>query len=143
MLKKKLILAGIVLFMFGLTTSSFAQMKCAGHPSGRHKHNSSVPTTQTSQEKAVAVGNKVCPVLNEKIDERNKATYEYEGKIYNFCCAACIEDFKKDPQKYIKKVEEELKAASKAKENQRKMLMNREPESSGDEDVHRGHHRYH
>ena len=107
MLKKKLILAGIVLFMFGLTTSSFAQMKCAGHPSGGHKHNSSVSTTQTSQEKAVAVGNKVCPVLNEKIDERNKATYEYKGKIYNFCCTSCIDEFKKDPELYIKKIERE------------------------------------
>ena len=107
MLKKKLILVGIVLFMSGLTTFSFAQMKCAGHPSGGHKHNSSVSTTQTSQEKAVAVGNKVCPVLNEKIDEKLKATYEYKGKIYNFCCTSCIDEFKKDPELYIKKIERE------------------------------------
>ena len=105
--KKKFILAGIVLFMFGLTTSSFAQMKYAGHPSGGHKHNSSVSVTQTNQEKAVAVGNKVCPVLNEKINEKMKATYEYEGKIYNFCCAMCIDEFKKDPELYIKKIERE------------------------------------
>ncbi len=117
MLKKKLILAGIVLFMFGLTTFSFAQMKCAGHSSGGHKHNSSVSTTQTNQEKAVVVGNKVCPVLNEKIDEKLKATYEYKGKIYNFCCPACIDEFKKDPGKYIKKVDEELKKESEEKLN--------------------------
>ena len=36
-----------------------------------------------------------------------QATYEYEGNIYNFCCAMCIDEFKKDPQKYIKKIEEE------------------------------------
>jgi len=137
MSKKKIILVAVVLFMFGLTTSSFAQMKCAGHPSGGHKHNSSVSTTQTSQEKAVAVGNKVCPVLNEKIDERNKATYEYKGKVYNFCCASCIEEFKKDPQKYIKKVKEELQAES--KEMQHKTQMESEVESAGDKDVHRGH----
>ncbi len=117
MLKKKLIFTSIVLFMFGLITSSFAQMKCAGHSSGGHKHNSSVSTTQTNQEKAVVVDNKVCPVLNEKIDERNKTTYEYEGKIYNFCCAACIEDFKKDPEKYIKKIED-AKAKEKKSEDQ-------------------------
>ncbi len=132
MLKKKLILAGIVLFMFGLTTSSFAQMKCAGHPSGRHKHNSSVSTTQTSQEKAVVVDNKVCPVLNEKIDERNKVTYEYEGKIYNFCCASCIDEFKKDPDKYIKKVDEELKSESEAKSKEHMMM----PESGTSEGMH-------
>ncbi len=65
----------------------------------------------TKQEtvKAQDVGNKICPVTGEKIDEKTKATYEYEGKIYNFCCPVCIEEFKKDPGKYIKKVEEELK----------------------------------
>jgi len=105
MLKKKFILAGTVLFMFGLATSSFAQKKSMGHSGGsRHKHNSSDSMAQDSQKKAVEVSNKICPVLNEKIDEKVKATYEYKGKIYNFCCAACIEDFKKDPEKYIKKI---------------------------------------
>ena len=108
MLKKKLILAGIVLFMFGLTTSSFAQMKCAGHPSSGHKHKPTDATTQVLPIKSIDVGNKICPVLNEKIDEKSKATYEYGGKIYNFCCASCIDEFKKDPGKYIKKIEEEM-----------------------------------
>ena len=53
------------------------------------------------------VGNKICPVTGEKIDEKTKATYEYKGEIYNFCCTMCIDEFKKDPEKYIKKVEEE------------------------------------
>lgn len=64
-------------------------------------------------EQAVNVGNKICPVSGEKIDERFKATYEYEGKIYNFCCTSCIEEFKKDPQKYIEKIEEQMQAESK------------------------------
>lgn len=64
------------------------------------------------------VGNKICPVSGERIGEDNGAgmtpvTYEYEGKIYNFCCPMCIAPFKKDPQKYIKKVEEELQAEGK------------------------------
>jgi len=58
---------------------------------------------------AVDQVNKICPVSGDKIDEKNKASYVYGGKIYNFCCPACIEEFKKDPQKYIKKVEDELK----------------------------------
>lgn len=63
---------------------------------------------------AVNVGNKICPVSGDKIDdEGRKATYEYNGKIYNFCCPMCIETFKKDPEKYIKKVEEELKSGEK------------------------------
>lgn len=60
-------------------------------------------------------GNTICPVTGEKIDPQNKATYEYEGKIINFCCPACIEEFKKDPEKYIKKIDEELKSEPKDK----------------------------
>jgi YHS domain-containing protein len=68
------------------------------------------PATGTSQE-AVNAGNDICPVSGDKVGQgMEKATYEYEGKIYNFCCAVCIGDFKKDPEKYIKKVEEELQA---------------------------------
>lgn len=54
------------------------------------------------------MGNKICPVSGEKIEEKLKATYEYDGKVYNFCCISCIEEFKKDPGKYIEKVNEEL-----------------------------------
>lgn len=53
------------------------------------------------------VGNKICPVSGDKINEKMKATYEYEGKIYNLCCPMCIDEFKKDPAKYITKTEEE------------------------------------
>lgn len=60
-----------------------------------------------AESAAVNVGNKICPVSGDKINEETKATYEYEGKIYNFCCPACIDEFKKEPQKYIKKIEEE------------------------------------
>jgi len=53
------------------------------------------------------VGNKICPVMGNPIVEDAKVTYEYEGKVYNFCCDSCIGEFKKDPAKYIKIIEEE------------------------------------
>lgn len=56
-------------------------------------------------ENAEVVGKKICPVSGEKIDEKVKETYEYKGKIYNFCCPMCVEGFKKDPEKYIEKME--------------------------------------
>lgn len=70
------------------------------------------PAAQAENKQAVDVGNKICPVSGQEIvdsEDMPSATYEYEGKIYHFCCAGCIEEFKKDPQKYIAKVEEELK----------------------------------
>jgi YHS domain-containing protein len=46
-----------------------------------------------------------CPVLGGKID---KSVYtDYQGKRIYFCCSACIDDFKKDPEKYLKKLEEQ------------------------------------
>lgn len=48
----------------------------------------------------------ICPVLHSKASKRY--SYEYGGKTYYFCCAGCIEEFKKDPQKYISKMKGEL-----------------------------------
>jgi len=94
-------------FVFGMSRLSLA-MNC-----GEHSGYMQVAQTSSSEhmtQEAVNVGNKICPVSGEKVSQggMQSATYEYKGKIYNFCCAACIEDFKKDPQKYIKKVEQEL-----------------------------------
>jgi heme/copper-type cytochrome/quinol oxidase subunit 2 len=46
----------------------------------------------------------ICPVMHEPASE--KYFYTYEGKTYYFCCPICIEEFKKDPQKYISKIKE-------------------------------------
>ncbi len=89
----------VIFFGFGIASFSWAQAESN--------------KTATEEKKAVDAGNKICPVSGEKIDEKTKVTYEYEGKIYNFCCDMCIPTFKKDPQNYIKKVEEELKSESK------------------------------
>ncbi len=57
------------------------------------------------------VGNPLCPVSGEKVGEMGEIVkYEHRGKIYNFCCEACIKDFKKDPEKYSKIAEDEVKA---------------------------------
>ncbi len=42
-----------------------------------------------------------CPVSKEKIEGEPEYTYEYMGKTYYFCCPECIEEFKKNPEKYI------------------------------------------
>ncbi len=91
---------------------------------GKHDQMMQMPKSEQKQAdagtSAVNVGNKICPVTGEKIDEKTKVTYEYEGKIYNFCCSMCIEEFKKDPQKYIKKIAEEKQSESKEKSIQGK-----------------------
>jgi YHS domain-containing protein len=106
--------------------ASHAQLAQAEHSGHTHAESETVP--QATSKAAVNVGNKICPVSEELVGEggMQPATYEYQGKIYNFCCPACIEEFKKDPQKYIKKVEEELKTES-------------SKETTGGQ-VHQGHH---
>ncbi|MEK6732792.1 MAG: YHS domain-containing protein [Candidatus Omnitrophota bacterium] len=97
-----LVILGLAVFTLVSSGAVFSMSCCA--------HASEGSDSQTAQEKSTAVdaGNKICPVTGEKIDEASKATYEFEGKIYNFCCAMCIDEFKKEPQKYIDKVDEEL-----------------------------------
>jgi len=44
------------------------------------------------------VGNKICPVMGEKVS--GKDFYEYNGKRYGLCCSMCPATFAGDPEKY-------------------------------------------
>ena len=86
------------------------------------KEEASQPTTPTvaqGQSQAVEVGNKICPVSGDKVGEMGKVeTIEYNGKVYNLCCAMCKKDFNKDPEKYSKIAEEEAAGQSGASETE-------------------------
>ena len=46
-----------------------------------------------------------CPVMGDEID---KSIYvDHEGKRVYFCCKMCVAKFKADPDKYVKKLEDE------------------------------------
>jgi len=51
-----------------------------------------------AKEQAVDVGNKICPVMGEKVS--GKDYYEYKGKRYGLCCPMCPATFASDPEKY-------------------------------------------
>jgi YHS domain-containing protein len=57
--------------------------------------------------------NAKCPVQGEDIDP--KVTTAYKGKTVAFCCESCIDDFKKDPEKYMKQIAADNKKAEDAK----------------------------
>ena len=65
------------------------------------------PTTKpaTTQAKAAGPVNKFCAVEGKGHDVDPKVTYVYKGKTIGFCCADCIDEFKKDPEKYVKNME--------------------------------------
>ena len=55
-----------------------------------------------------------CVVSGEKLGEMDKPyIYKYEGREVRFCCKHCLKDFNKDPQKYMKKLDEAEKKAAK------------------------------
>ena len=63
--------------------------------------------TDANTAAPVEVGNKICPVSGDEVGEMGEIVKkEYKGKVYNFCCKMCLKDFDKDPEKYVKKVEE-------------------------------------
>jgi YHS domain-containing protein len=46
-----------------------------------------------------------CPVLAGNVDKN--VYVDYRGKRIYFCCKGCDAEFKKDPEKYLKKLQEE------------------------------------
>ena len=53
-----------------------------------------------------------CVVSGEKLGTMGKPfVHNFEGREVQFCCKACLKEFNKDPQKFVRK----LDAASKPK----------------------------
>ena len=59
----------------------------------------------------------VCPVLGGNIDK--KVYVDYQGKRIYFCCQGCEAEFKKDPEKYMKKIQDQGITLEKAPEAQK------------------------
>jgi YHS domain-containing protein len=52
----------------------------------------------------------ICVVSGEKLGEMGKpVVIQHDGREVQFCCANCQKDFKKDPAKYLKKIDDAAK----------------------------------
>lgn len=70
---------------------------------GRPTDGPSALVMTHTPEKSEPKGEVRCPVTGEKVDPATAfAKTVYKGKTYYFCCAGCPEEFKKNPEKYIK-----------------------------------------
>jgi hypothetical protein len=59
---------------------------------------------------------KTCVVSGDKLGEMGDPfVYTYKDREIKFCCKGCVKDFNKDPQKYIKLIDEAEAKAKKAK----------------------------
>jgi YHS domain-containing protein len=72
-----------------------------------------VASAADKDEKAKPYPLEKCVVSGEKLGEMGKPyTFKHEGREVQLCCKDCLKDFKKDPAKYMKKIDE---AEAKAK----------------------------
>ena len=58
------------------------------------------------------IAQKLCPVTGELIN-RN-IFVDYDGRRIYFCCDMCPAQFKKEPEKFLKKLDEQMKAGGSA-----------------------------
>ena len=53
---------------------------------------------------------KTCAVSDEKLGEHGKPyVFTHEGQEVKLCCKDCLKDFKKEPAKYTKKIQDAQK----------------------------------
>jgi len=113
-MKSKLIILSAVVLVF-CAGQVYAG---GGHDHGEHKEESSkdhkgsmMRDVEEHHSQYLNVGNAICPISGELISdvgEGKGVQIEHKGKIYNVCCKFCAKDFKKNPEKFIKIIENNL-----------------------------------
>ncbi len=78
---------------------------------GCGRKDSPAPSANTGAADA-EIAQKTCPIMGEPIDKN--IYLDHEGRRVYFCCSMCKDTFKKDPEKYIKKLDAEFQAAPEA-----------------------------
>ena len=83
---------------------------CGNGNEGSHKdHDHDAAPAKGAAE----IEQKTCPVMaGNKINP--DLHVDHNGRRIYFCCKMCVETFKKDPEKYIKKVDEDIAKLKKA-----------------------------
>lgn len=90
-MKSKLILTAFL---------SVSLMACAQEtPKVKHK---SKTTAAKQNVKTVKFANAVDPICHMPTEPDMKDTTVYKNKTYGFCSAYCKDEFKKNPEKYVK-----------------------------------------
>jgi len=72
----------------------------------KHEMHSGMKMESSTETATVQIWNKVCPVKGEEVDA-DSPTVEYDGKVIGFCCPGCDAKFQKDPEKYMKNLNED------------------------------------
>jgi len=65
---------------------------------------------EEAEAKATPYPMKKCVVSGEAFEHEKPYVFAYEGQQVKLCCKDCLKDFKKEPAKYMKKIEVAAKA---------------------------------
>ena len=87
-------------------TEKTEKKECSHSCCGTKESKSEVGLETSTGTVNTMVWNKVCPVKGEEIDA-DAPTVEYNGKVIGFCCPGCDSKFQKDPEKYMKNLNED------------------------------------
>jgi len=85
----------------------------AGLAAAGCREKAPVPEPSKTGPAAGEIAQKVCPVMGGPIDP--KIFVDYGDRRIYFCCPMCPAEFKKDPAKYLAKLDVELKSPAPAK----------------------------
>ena len=113
MFKQLLIILALVSFFSAFTlaqekpeTEMKEKQECSKSCCGKSESQSSMQMNESTETATVIIWNKVCPVKGEEVDV-DAPTVEYNGKLIGFCCPGCDSKFQKDPEKYMKNLNED------------------------------------
>ncbi len=75
---------------------------CGGCPEAFTKEPAKYIAKAAKESGAIGIS-MFCPVSGERLDlDKVKATMDYKGIRYGFCCDSCPTEFKANPEKYVK-----------------------------------------
>lgn len=104
-MKKAVVIVGLAVILF---SSGYSWAQDDG---GKHKEHSDAVQPTASKKQTI------CPVEGGPIN--TNLYVDADGKRVYFCCKGCPEEFKKDPAKYISKLEKKGANLEKAPAKQR------------------------
>jgi hypothetical protein len=83
-----------------LVVSSFALLGAGGLAFAAEPAKGAAPATKPAYPLTT------CVISDEKLGDMGKpVVIQHEGREVQFCCASCEKEFKKDPAKYLKKID--------------------------------------
>ena len=85
---------------------------CGKEPDHAKSDKGGAPAAGSQEAAAKPYPLKTCVVSGEQLGKMGEPKrIVYEGQEIKFCCPSCEKDFRKEPAKYLKKIEEARKGS--------------------------------